>query len=111
MQELDGKVEGLDWVVSGKLQKPREGLETVVELGAPRGFLWVSKGRGRVSTLGTSQGHLPLHSGGDPGLQSGEALSSESTFTEHQLCGGLPHLGPYKIPTGDLLPPSLYVCP
>ena len=35
MQELDGKVKGLDWVVSGKLQKPREGLETVVDLGAP----------------------------------------------------------------------------
>ena len=33
MQELGGKVEGLDWVVSGKLQQPREGLETVVELG------------------------------------------------------------------------------
>ena len=71
----------------------------------------MSKGRGRVSTLRTSQGHLPLHSGGDPGLRSGEASSSESTFTEHQLCGGLPHPGPYKIPTGDLLPPSLYACP
>lgn len=47
-----------------ELQQPQEGLETVVDLGGPRGFLWVSKGR-RVSTLGTSQGNFPLHSGGD----------------------------------------------
>ena len=58
MQELDGKVEGLDWVVSGKLQKPREGLETVVELGAPRGFLWVSKGRGRVKLKSCQQSNI-----------------------------------------------------
>ena len=109
MEELGGKVEGLDWVVGGKLQQPQEGLETAVELVAPRGFLWVSKGRGRVNTLGTSQGNLPLHSGGDPGLQSGEASSSESTLTENQLCGGLPNPAPYQIPTGDLLPPSI-VC-
>ena len=118
LQELGGRAEGLGWVVGGKLQQPWENLGTAVELGPHRGFLWVSRGRGRLSTSGISQGKLPLHQGetqdSDVGKQNvWPPSSSKSTFTEHLLCArcsGLPNSDHYSIPAGKLewgLPPSL----
>lgn len=110
LQELGERVEGLGWEVGGKLQQPWESLGTAVELGPHRGFLWVSRGRGRLRTSGISQGKLPLHQGETQDSKVGKQsvwppLSSESAFTEHLLCarwGGLPNSDHYSIPAGNL---------